>query len=157
MEYGNKTSYLWVFYFLCGNVLLIPCNTRVHRVTMCWEGSDMLDKEMMKGSIDILLLSLLNKRDMYGYEMVKELKENSDELYNMSEGTLYPALKRMENKSWVQSYWENSESGGRRKYYRITESGKNELQKKLQEWKQISKLIKVCSEGMAWMKRLNHT
>ena len=57
-----------------------------------------MDKEIMKGSIDILLLSLMNKRDMYGYEMVKELKESSKELYSMSEGTLYPALKRLESK-----------------------------------------------------------
>lgn len=111
-----------------------------------------MDKEIMKGSIDILLLSLLNKQDMYGYEIVKTLKGNSKELYNMSEGTLYPALKRLENKEWLQSYWENSESGGRRKYYRIKQDGKKELEKKLQEWNQISNLIKVCSEGMAWTK-----
>ena len=63
----------------------------------------------MKGSIDILLLSLVNKRDMYGYEMVKELKESSHELYNMSEGPLYPALKRLENKDWLESYWSESD------------------------------------------------
>jgi PadR family transcriptional regulator, regulatory protein PadR len=113
-----------------------------------------MDKEIMKGSIDILLLSLLNKRDMYGYEMVKTLKENSNELYNMSEGTLYPALKRLEKKNWLQSYWENSEFGGRRKYYSITEDGGKELSRKLQEWSQINNLIKVCSEGMAWIKIL---
>ena len=113
-----------------------------------------MDKEIMKGSIDILLLSILNKRDTYGYEIVKTLKENSNELYNMSEGTLYPALKRLENKNWLQSYWENSEFGGRRKYYRITEDGKKELSRKLQEWYQINNLIKVCSEGMTWIKTL---
>ncbi|MFS0614533.1 PadR family transcriptional regulator [Lederbergia ruris] len=111
-----------------------------------------MDKEIMKGSIDILLLSLVSKKDMYGYEMVKTLKANSNELYNMSEGTLYPALKRLENKKWLESYWGNSESGGRRKYYRITMDGKQELEKKLNEWNQISHLIKVCSEGMAWIK-----
>ncbi|MFP3918060.1 PadR family transcriptional regulator [Lysinibacillus telephonicus] len=116
-----------------------------------------MDKEIMKGSIDILLLSLLNKRDMYGYEMVKTLKENSNELYNMSEGTLYPALKRLEKKEWLISYWENSESGGRRKYYTITEDGRKELLKKLREWGKISDLIKVCSEGMAWIKLLKPT
>lgn len=112
-----------------------------------------MDKEIMKGSIDILLLSLINKRDMYGYEIVKILKENSNDLYNMSEGTLYPALKRLENKEWLESYWGNSESGGRRKYYRITQDGKNELDKKLNEWNQISNLIKVCSEGVGWTKK----
>lgn len=108
----------------------------------------------MKGSIDILLLSLLQKREMYGYEMVKQLKENSNDLYNMSEGTLYPALKRLENKGWLASYWENADSG-RRKYYRLTQDGKKELEKKLGQWNQVSRLIKVCSEGTSWIKGLN--
>ncbi|WP_053368874.1 PadR family transcriptional regulator [Bacillus sp. FJAT-27245] len=112
-----------------------------------------MEKEIMKGSIDILLLSLLDKRDMYGYEIVKTLKEKSNELYNMSEGTLYPALKRLENKDWLQSYWESPEVGGRRKYYRITCDGQKELTKKLNEWNQISNLIKACSEGVAWIKK----
>ncbi|MGG0718180.1 PadR family transcriptional regulator [Robertmurraya massiliosenegalensis] len=114
-----------------------------------------MDKEIMKGSIDILLLSLLNQRDMYGYEIVKTLKQNSNELYNMSEGTLYPALKRLEGKDWLLSYWDSAENGGRRKYYRITDNGKRELEKKLTEWQQINNLIKVCSEGTAWIKLLN--
>jgi PadR family transcriptional regulator, regulatory protein PadR len=111
-----------------------------------------MDKEIMKGSIDILLLSLLNQRDMYGYEMVKTLKENSNELYNMSEGTLYPALKRIENKNWIESYWDNTEAGARRKYYRIIESGTKQLEEKLKEWKTINNLIKVCSEEISWIK-----
>ncbi|MCM3412682.1 PadR family transcriptional regulator [Metabacillus litoralis] len=116
-----------------------------------------MDKEIMKGSIDILLLSLLTKKNMYGYEMVKTLKENSNELYNMSEGTLYPALKRIEKKEWIQSYWEDSVSGGRRKYYRITDSGKQELNRKLSEWKKVNDLIKVSSEGLIWGKALKPT
>ncbi|WP_445491305.1 PadR family transcriptional regulator [Niallia sp. 03133] len=111
-----------------------------------------MDKEIMKGSIDILLLSLLSKKDMYGYEMVKTLKENSNDIYTMSEGTLYPALKRLEKHEWIQSYWENSELGGRRKYYRIADSGKKELSRKLGEWRKVNDLIKVTSEGLAWIK-----
>lgn len=116
-----------------------------------------MDKEIMKGSIDILLLSLLNQQDMYGYEIVKTLKQNSNELYNMSEGTLYPALKRLETKGWLLSYWVNADNGGRRKYYQITEDGKRELEKKLTEWNQINYLIKVCSEGATWIKKLKPT
>ena len=104
----------------------------------------------MKGSIDILLLSLMDKRDMYGYEMVKELKENNDELYSMSEGTLYPALKRLETKMFLESYWEESDTGARRKYYRITKDGKKELGIKLNEWQKVSQLISSCSEGKTW-------
>lgn len=120
-------------------------------------GGASMEKEIMKGSIDILLLSLISKRDMYGYEIVKTLKENSNDLYNMSEGTLYPALKRLENKGCVESYWGDSDTGGRRKYYRITQNGKKVLEKKLREWNQIHQLIKVCSEGVAWIKELKPT
>lgn len=109
-----------------------------------------MDKEIMKGSIDILLLSLMNKRDMYGYEMVKELKENSDDLYSMSEGTLYPALKRLEAKLFLESYWEESGTGARRKYYRIMKDGRKELDRKLKEWNKVSRLITSCSEGTKW-------
>ena len=109
-----------------------------------------MDKEIMKGSIDILLLSLMNSRDMYGYEMVKELKENSDELYSMSEGTLYPALKRLETKKFLTSYWEESNTGAKRKYYQITKSGTKELSRKLKEWEKVSQLIQSSSEGKKW-------
>ena len=107
-----------------------------------------MDKEIMKGSIDILLLSMISSREMYGYEIVKVLKEKSDEAYNMSEGTLYPALKRLEKKKWLESYWAEFPSGGRRKYYRMTDDGRNELDRKLGEWNNISNLIKRVSEGL---------
>lgn len=137
--------------------LVIRC-TNVIRCTWDYiEGGVRMDKEIMKGSIDILLLSLLNQQDMYGYEIVKTLKQNSNELYNMSEGTLYPALKRLETKGWLLSYWVNADNGGRRKYYQITEDGKRELEKKLTEWNQINHLIKVCSEGATWIKKLKPT
>lgn len=106
-----------------------------------------MDKEILKGSIDILLLSLIARGDTYGYEMVKNLKDKSDDMYNMSEGTLYPALKRLEGKGMIQSYWGETDAGGRRKYYQITDDGKKELGKKYGEWKKVNHLIRVCMEG----------
>jgi PadR family transcriptional regulator, regulatory protein PadR len=111
------------------------------------EKGDEMDKEMLKGSIDLLLLSLINQRDLYGYEITKMLKQLSEDSYEMSEGTLYPALKRLERKEWIESYWSET-SGGRRKYYRITDSGRNELEKKQQNWKLIENLVKRSSEGL---------
>ncbi|MFD1040157.1 PadR family transcriptional regulator [Virgibacillus byunsanensis] len=116
-----------------------------------------MNKDLMRGSIDILLLSLVAKNDTYGYEMVKNLKQSSNELYNMSEGTLYPALKRMEKKDWIESYWGDSETGGRRKYYKITDKGKKELDTKLNEWFEVNNLINVCLEGIPWKKNLKST
>ncbi|GKW46934.1 PadR family transcriptional regulator [Planococcus sp. NCCP-2050] len=111
-----------------------------------------MDKDLMRGSIDILLLSLIVKKDTYGYEIVKDLKETSQELYNMSEGTLYPALKRLEKKSWIESYWGESDAGGRRKYYKITQTGKAELEVKVKEWSRVNELIKSNLEGITWQK-----
>lgn len=111
----------------------------------------------MRGSIDILLLSLIFKKDTYGYEIVKDLKEASKELYNMSEGTLYPALKRLEKKQWITSYWGESVSGGRRKYYTVTSDGKKELNEKVQEWNQVNLLIKNNLEGITWKNDLKCT
>lgn len=106
-----------------------------------------LDKELMKGSIDILLLSLIEKKQMYGYEIAKKLKESSNDLYCMSEGTLYPALQRLEKKNLIKSSWGDSETGGRRKYYCITEEGTKKLAEKLREWNALTNLINTCREG----------
>lgn len=111
------------------------------------EGGENVNKEMMKGSIDILLLSLIEKEDLYGYEIAKRLKEKSNDLYSIGEGTLYPALQRLEKQNLIKAYWGDSESGGRRKYYSITEEGKKELSKKLNEWDALNNLIKSCREG----------
>ncbi|MGN1386652.1 MAG: PadR family transcriptional regulator [Bacillus sp. (in: firmicutes)] len=107
-----------------------------------------MDKEILKGSIDILLLSLISQKDCYGYEMVKSLKENSKELYSMGEGTLYPALKRLEKKKWIESYWQEADAGKRRKYYRITGVGTKELAKKIGDWNVVKELIQKTSEGL---------
>ncbi|MFD2706293.1 PadR family transcriptional regulator [Salibacterium lacus] len=100
-----------------------------------------MDKEMMKGNIDLILLSLVADRDLYGYEMTKKLKSLSDEAYNMSEGTLYPALKRMEKKGWVTSYWSAPEGERRKKYYVITEEGGAELERKRRDWASLHDLL----------------
>ncbi|MBO1001358.1 PadR family transcriptional regulator [Pseudogracilibacillus auburnensis] len=107
-----------------------------------------MDKEMMKGSIDLLLLSLIEQRDLYGYEMTRILKRLSDETYEMSEGTLYAALKRMERKDWIKSYWKETDSG-RRKYYHITKEGTKELELKKRNWKWMNELIRRSSEGLS--------
>ena len=107
-----------------------------------------MDKEILKGSIDILLLSLISQKDCYGYEMVKSLKENSQELYSMGEGTLYPALKRLEKKKWIESYWQEADAGKRRKYYRITDAGTKELAKKIGDWNVVKELIQKTAEGL---------
>lgn len=106
-----------------------------------------MDKEMMKGSIDLLLLSLIAQRHLYGYEIIQILKRLSDDTYEMSEGTLYSALKRLERKQWIESYWNETDSG-RRKYYHITDDGSKELKSKQKNWEWMNSLIHKSSEGL---------
>lgn len=106
-----------------------------------------MDKEMMKGSIDLILLSLIAQRDLYGYEIVKVLRQLSNETYEMSEGTLYAALKRLEKRDWVESYWQESKSG-RRKYYRLTDDGQLALKQKQGNWEWMNALVNKSSDGL---------
>lgn len=114
---------------------------------MLLEGVMLLDQEMMKGSIDLLLLSLISQRDLYGYEIVKIMKQLSDDKYKMSEGTLYAALKRLEKKQWLESYWKETENG-RRKYYTLTNQGGLALNSKRENWEWMNALVLKSSEGL---------
>lgn len=107
----------------------------------------MIDREMLKGSIDLLLLSLIKQGDLYGYEMMQIIKQLSEDTYEMSEGTLYAALKRMERSNWVTSYWKEADSS-RRKYYSITDDGVKEWQRKKDNWRWVDDLIRKSSEGL---------
>ena len=73
-----------------------------------------INKELMKGSTVILILSLLESKDMYGYEMTKEIERRSDSIFTLKEGTLYPILHTLEVERFVEAYW-NEEAGRKRK------------------------------------------
>lgn len=94
-----------------------------------------LDKEMIKGYIESIILSVLKNKDLYGYEISKRIRGLSENTFEIKEGTMYVVLKRLESNSLVLAYWDDSESGGgRRKYYKITEIGIGYLNKKKTEW-----------------------
>ncbi|MDC3417240.1 PadR family transcriptional regulator [Aquibacillus salsiterrae] len=94
----------------------------------------MFNRELVKGSTSLLVLQLLNERDMYGYELVKEMEKRSDNHFQIKEGTLYPALHKLEKQEYIECYWENQTKGPARKYYKITADGKEMLEEKTSEW-----------------------
>lgn len=97
-----------------------------------------INKELVKGSTSILILSLLEREDMYGYMIVQQLKLSSDSVFELKEGTLYPMLHGLENEGAIEAYWVDSENGRRRRYYRITSDGRKLLEEKKQEWRAYS-------------------
>ena len=95
------------------------------------------DKGYMSGSSRLLVLKLLNEKSFYGYELIKTLKERSNDVFDMKEGTLYPILHKLENDELITS--SNQEVSGRvRKVYTITEKGIKVLTKEQEEWREFS-------------------
>lgn len=104
-----------------------------------------MDREILKGSLEIILLSLLKNKPMYGYEISKTIKSLTENSLIIGEGTLYPALKRLEGKNLIENYFiELDTSKKKRKYYKITQLGLNELNLKLIDFLLIYKLINNC-------------
>ncbi|ATO27198.1 PadR family transcriptional regulator [Bacillus atrophaeus] len=101
----------------------------------------MFNRELVKGSTVILLLTLLNERPMYGYELVKEMEQRSGNELQMKEGTLYPSLHKLERQGYISSYWEKQLKGPDRKYYRITDEGKAVLLERMKEWSLFSTMM----------------
>lgn len=99
------------------------------------------DKTLLSGNTSMLLLSLLQDRDMYGYEMVEELARRSDDSFQLKEGTLYPLLHTLEKECFVKSYITKMPGGRDRKYYQLTDAGRAELECRTQEWMKFTEKV----------------
>ena len=99
--------------------------------------------EMLKGSTDALLLSLISRQPMYGYQIIKELERRSGGGFKLKEGTLYPALHRLEKARLLQGKWERLPRGQERRYYRITAEGQRALVDKIAEWQGFSAAVNL--------------
>ena len=109
-----------------------------------------VDKSLLSGSTSMLVLRLLEGRDMYGYEMIENLREKSQDVFQLKAGTLYPLLHSMESKGYVKSY-EKEAQGKVRKYYSLTREGNRYLGEKKEEWQEYTRAVTnvLCMEGFA--------
>ncbi len=98
-------------------------------------------RELIKGNSDSLLLCLLAQQPMYGYQIIQSVIELSGGTLEWSEGMLYPVLHKMEKDDFIRSQWKISDNGRRRKYYKLTESGKEELEKEREQWMKVHKVL----------------
>ncbi|MGH4124244.1 MAG: PadR family transcriptional regulator [Clostridium sp.] len=107
-----------------------------------------INKEMIKGYIEGIILSLLVGEDLYGYDIANRIRNISKETFEIKEGTMYVVLKRLENNELISPYWDDTESGGgRRRYYKITAEGTNYLNNKKSEWIFFKNIIDTFYKG----------
>jgi PadR family transcriptional regulator PadR len=103
--------------------------------------------ELLRGNTEALLLSLVNEMEYtYGYQLIKELKERSGGYFHFKEGTIYPALRKLENDGLISGEWQQASGGLQRRYYRITDKGRGALKDKLAMWKNFIAAMNLIIE-----------
>lgn len=108
-----------------------------------------INKSLLTGSTTMLVLKLLEDKDMYGYQMIEELAKKSDNTFSLKAGTLYPLLHNLEEQGLVTFYDEHADSARVRKYYRITKKGKKMLAAQKDEWEAYTSAVNQVLRGGA--------
>lgn len=100
-----------------------------------------ISSDLLRGHTDTIVLGILVESDSYGYEIYKKIIEKSEGKYELKEATLYSSFRRLEQDKYIESYWGDETQGGRRKYYKITSSGKSLYETNKEEWEFAKKMI----------------
>ena len=97
--------------------------------------------DLLQGTLDLLILKTLALEPMHGWGVAQRIQQTSKEALQIGQGSLYPALHRLEYKGWIQSDWGSSENNRRAKFYRLTAAGRKQLQSELESWDRLSSAI----------------
>lgn len=109
---------------------------------------NILNQQLKKGVLEIVVLKIISEDDVYGYDLIKKMELASQGYYSIKEGSLYPILYRLEDKKYIQSY-SKAFAGERRvprKYYKITDTGKVALMELLEEWRAFKNITSIILE-----------
>jgi transcriptional regulator len=95
--------------------------------------------ELLQGTLELLVLKALSLESMHGWGLAQRIEQMSREIFQVSQGSLYPALQRMNLKGWIRSEWRMTENSRRARYYMLTPSGKRQLDREAASWERASK------------------
>jgi len=97
-----------------------------------------MSKDQLQGTLDLLILKTLARGPMHGYGVTQRIQQVSDDALRVEEGSLYPALHRMEQADWISAEWKATESGRRAKYYKLTAVGRRQLAQEEKNWSRVT-------------------
>ncbi|TLG72527.1 PadR family transcriptional regulator [Culicoidibacter larvae] len=100
-----------------------------------------MSSDLLRGHTDTMILRLLLDGDHYGYELIKQIHQDSGGEYELKEATLYASMKRLENEGCITWYWGDETKGGRRKYYKISDLGRETYANNIENWQYAKKLL----------------
>jgi len=101
------------------------------------------ERELLKGVAPVVVLEILSRGRMYGYELSEALEQRSEGVLTLGRGTLYPLLYNLEAKGLVAAEWEENESKRKRRYYSITSKGKDQLSRQKEQWLQLQQGVNL--------------
>jgi transcriptional regulator len=93
--------------------------------------------ELLQGTLDMLVLKVLGRGAKHGFAIAERIQELSNEVLSVGEGSLYPALYRLQDRGWIEAEWGQSENNRRAKYYRLTRSGRKQLEMEREGWNRL--------------------
>src|SRR5213595_3702985 len=112
--------------------------------------------EVVRGTLEMLSLRLLNEDPMHGWGLSLKLREISRDVFDVNQGSLYPALQRMLRRGWIRAEWRASDNNRRARYYAITREGLRQLEAEIEEWERssgaVNRVLRYAFQGdeMAW-------
>lgn len=98
--------------------------------------------DVLRGTLDLLILKTLSLEPMHGWGISERIQQRSRGLLDVNQGSLYPALQRLEQRGWIRSAWGTTENNRRAKYYRLTKSGKGALGAETENWRRYAGAVK---------------
>lgn len=97
--------------------------------------------DLIQGTLDLLILNTISLQPEHGWAIAKRIQQVSNDVLQVSQGALYPALHRLEQQGWIKADWRVTESGRDAKYYALTRAGRTQLQKELAQWDRLSNAV----------------
>ena len=97
--------------------------------------------DLIQGTLDLLVLKTLSRGPIHGWGIAKRIQELSDDVLSVGQGSLYPALHRLEQQGWVSAEWKDSEFGRSAKFYSLTREGRKQLESELKSWTRLSSAV----------------
>jgi transcriptional regulator len=97
--------------------------------------------DLLQGTLDLLILKTLAREPLHGWAIAKKIQLLSDEVLSVQQGSLYPALHRLENQGWITAEWKSSEHGRDAKVYEVTKEGRRQLTRELESWNRLSSAV----------------
>lgn len=97
--------------------------------------------DLMQGTLELLILKTLSRGELHGYGIAQQIHQAVEDLLKVEDGSLYPALYRMEERGWISSEWGQSENNRRAKYYKLTKAGRKQLTAQSENWERVSRAV----------------